>query len=82
MLKWKLKKKELYNLEEDRTETNDLSASHPGRVKAMAAEWFRLGKDVDRLKGRGLAPVSNKTKPLNFRRDTSSGTAKQDKKKK
>ncbi|MDE0736337.1 MAG: arylsulfatase [Pirellulaceae bacterium] len=78
----KLGKWELYNLEEDRTETNDLSANHPGRVKAMAAEWFRLGKDLDRLKGRGLAPVGNKTKPLNFRRDTSSGTAKQNKKKK
>ena len=78
----KLGKWELYNLDEDRTELNDLSASHPGRVKAMAAEWFHLAKDVDRLKGRGLGPVGNKTKPLNFRRDTSSGAAKQNQKKK
>ncbi|MCP4811592.1 MAG: hypothetical protein GY888_03710 [Planctomycetaceae bacterium] len=78
----KLGKWELYNLDEDRTELNDLSASHPGRVKAMAAEWFRLAKDVDRLKGRGLGPVGNKTKPLNFRRDTTSGAAKQNQKKK
>ena len=41
----------------------------------MAAEWFRLAQDVDRLKGRGLSPVGQKFKPLNFRRDTSSGSA-------
>ena len=76
----KLGKWELYNLDEDRTELNDLSASKPGRVKAMAAEWFRLAKDVDRLKGRGLGPVGSKTKSLNFRRDTSSGAAKQNQK--
>jgi arylsulfatase A-like enzyme len=78
----KLGKWELYNLDEDRTELNDLAASHPGRVKAMAGEWFHLAKDVDRLKGRGLGPVGNKTKSLNFRRDTSSGAAKQNQKKK
>ena len=78
----KLGKWELYNLDEDRTELRDLSASKPGRVKAMAAEWFRLAKDVDRLKGRALSPVGKKTKELNFRRDTSSGAAPQNQKKK
>ncbi len=29
----------LYNLAEDRTETNDLAAEHPDRVQAMSAEW-------------------------------------------
>jgi len=32
---------ELYNMAADRTETRDLSAEHPERVKAMAAEWER-----------------------------------------
>ena len=41
---WKLValKKEpwrLYNLAEDRTETNDLAANHPDRVRTMSAEW-------------------------------------------
>jgi arylsulfatase len=42
---WKLVAKgpaaawELYDLEADRTETHDLAAKHPGRVKEMAAKW-------------------------------------------
>ena len=35
---------ELYDLEADRTETHDLVAKHPGRVKEMAAKgeaWAR-----------------------------------------
>ena len=71
----KLGRWELYNLDADRTELNDLAAKHPQRVAEMAAEWFRLAKDVDRLKGRGLSPVGQKLKSLNFRRDTSSGSA-------
>ncbi|WP_437224010.1 arylsulfatase [Planctomicrobium sp. SH661] len=31
---------ELYEIQEDRTETNDLSASHPERVAAMSARWL------------------------------------------
>jgi hypothetical protein len=41
----------------------------------MAKEWFRLAKDVDRLKGRHLNPVKDKLANLNFRKDTSSGRA-------
>ena len=74
----KLGRWELYNLDDDRTELVDLSKQHPDRVTSMAAEWFRIAKNVDRLKGRGLAPVSRKLKPLNFRKDTSSGAAKRD----
>ena len=66
---------ELYNLDQDRTELNDLATKHPERVAAMAGEWFRLAKDVDRLKGRQLAPVRKKITPLNFRRSTTSGAA-------
>ena len=41
----------------------------------MAKEWFRLAKDVDRLKGRHLNPVKDKLAKLNFRKNTSSGRA-------
>ena len=71
----KLGKWELYNLDLDRTELNDLSEQEPQRVDSMATEWFRMAKDVDRLKGRGLAPVGDQLKTLSFRKDTSSGSA-------
>jgi arylsulfatase len=71
----KLGKWELYNLDEDRTELHDLSAQHPQRVAEMAQVWFRMAKDVDRLSGRGLAPVRDGLTPLSFRKDTSSGAA-------
>lgn len=71
----KLGKWELYNLDEDRTELNDLSEKHPERVEAMAGEWFQIAEKKDRLKGKALAAVKKKTTSLNFRRDTSSGSA-------
>jgi arylsulfatase len=37
---------ELYDLAEDRCETNDLAAVHPQRVQSMAAEWERWAKRV------------------------------------
>ena len=58
---------ELYNVDEDRTELNDLSEKYPERVAIMAAEWFRVAKDVERLGGKALAPVGDKIKELNFR---------------
>ena len=73
----KLGKWELYDLVKDRTELNDLSDQQPERVAAMAAEWFRLAEQVDRLKGRSLAPTGDKVKSLNFRKDTTSGSAGQ-----
>lgn len=72
----KLGRWELYNLDEDRTELNDLAGQHPDRVARMAQQWFTMAKDVDRLKGRQLAPVGSTIKSLNFRKDTSSGSAK------
>lgn len=71
----KLGRWELYDLACDRTELNDLAAKHPERVKAMAAEWFRMAEEVDRLKGRQLAPVKDTLTSLNFRKDTSKGAA-------
>lgn len=66
---------ELYNLDEDRTEMHDLSKQHPDRVNMMAKEWFRLAKDVERLKGKHIAPVKEKRTKLNFRRSTKTGSA-------
>ena len=67
----KLGKWELYNLDDDRTELTDLSEQYPERVATMAKEWFRIAKDVDRTKGRGLKPVKEKITPLTFRKETS-----------
>ena len=38
---------ELYDMAADRTETNDLAAEHPQRVKAMAAEWERWARKCE-----------------------------------
>jgi arylsulfatase len=71
----KLGKWELYNLNDDRTELHDLSEQQPERVADMAKTWFDMAANVDRLRGRGLAPVGRKLKPLSFRKDTSKGAA-------
>ncbi len=71
----KLGKWELYNLDDDRTELNDLAEQQPARVDAMKAEWFHTAEHVDRLSGRALAPAGDEVKPLSFRRDTTSGSA-------
>ena len=67
----KLGRWELYNLDEDRTELNDLADKHPERVKAMAAKWFDLAENTERLKGKHLSPVKDTIKELGFRKDTS-----------
>ena len=61
---------ELYNLADDRTELHDLSSKMPDRVEAMAEQWFTTAEEIERLKGKSLAPVSNKITPLNFRKPT------------
>jgi arylsulfatase A-like enzyme len=71
----KLGQWELYNIEDDRTEVNDLASKHPMRVKQMAAEWFRIAKDKERLKGKHIAPVKPQLHSLNFRKSTLSGSA-------
>ena len=70
----KLGKWELYNLNKDRTELDDVSGQEVDRVDAMATEWFRIAEQVDRLRKRALAPVSDEIKSLSFRKDTSSGS--------
>ena len=59
--KWKLvrgdnaKTWELFDMASDRTETNDLAAQHPDRVKQMEAEWLRWAMETGApLKGSGL----------------------------
>ena len=37
----------LYNLSEDRTETNDLAARQPDRVRTMSAEWNQWARKVN-----------------------------------
>ncbi len=76
----KLGRWELYNLDEDRTELSDVAGEEPDRVALMSKEWFRLAEEVDRLKGRQLAPVGDQLKSLNFRKDTSTGSAGKEKK--
>lgn len=71
----KLGRWELYNMQEDRTELNDLSKVMPERVASMGKEWFRIAEHVDRLKGRALAPVRDTLTSLSFRKDTTSGSA-------
>ncbi len=72
----KLGRWELYNIDHDRTELNDLSSRHPEKVEAMAKEWFRMAEEVDRLSGRQLRPVKDDLSKLNYRKDTRSGKAK------
>jgi arylsulfatase len=78
----KLGRWELYNLDEDRSELNDLSGKQPERVTTMAAEWFRIAEHVDRLKGRALSPVRDEITSLSFRKDTSSDSAANENRKK
>jgi len=57
---------ELYNMAEDRTELNDLRRKQPERATRMIKEWFRLAREVDRLKPGQLKPGSGKLSPLRF----------------
>ncbi len=59
--KWKLvwgshvKKWELFDMENDRTETNDLASRYPQRVKQMEADWLQWAKQTGApLKGTSL----------------------------
>lgn len=62
---------ELYNLDKDRTELNDLSKRYPEKVEEMANEWFDIAKNKDRLSEKELLPVKSEKKAFSFRRDTS-----------
>ena len=61
---------ELYNLDHDRTELNDLASQYPDRVKTMADKWFTMAREQDRLPEKQLKPVQPQLKSLNFRKST------------
>lgn len=63
---------ELYDIEADRSETNNLAATHPEIVSAMAAQWDEIAEatHVYPLDGRSWGekiknPLGNKGKPKN-----------------
>ncbi|MGC6565623.1 MAG: arylsulfatase [Akkermansiaceae bacterium] len=74
----KLGKWELYNLADDRTELNDLAEKHPDKVREMAAQWFKIAKDQERLAERHLKPVREGLTPQKFgvRKDPGAKTKK------
>ena len=73
---------ELYNMTEDRTELNDLRQNHPERATRMIKEWFRIARDVDRLKPGQLKPGSGRLSPLRFGKRNDPGEGAEPPKKK
>ena len=61
---------ELYNMDDDRTETNDLASVYPDRVEAMAAEWYHIARTKDNQPHETLPPVNKTLTALNFKKDT------------
>ena len=47
---------ELYNMNKDRTETNDLIAQHPDIAKKMETQWLAWWKDCTKSEWTGKAP--------------------------
>lgn len=65
MNRWKLVKRhpgkwELYDVEADRTESNDLAASEPGRVTMMGAKWDAWAQRVGVLPWQSWLPSGNR----------------------
>ncbi len=54
---------ELYQIDDDGTEMNDLAKQHPERVKKMAALWHELAERKNRLKPNLRRPVSDGPAP-------------------
>ncbi len=52
---------ELFNLKEDRSETNDLVKQQPERAERLRKQWFTIAEEVDRLPKNHLKPVKNKS---------------------
>ena len=65
-----------YNLQEDRTELNDLKKEHPERAQKMIEEWFRIAKNVDRLKPNQLKRGNGTLSPLKFGKRNDPGAEK------
>ncbi|MEX2580724.1 MAG: arylsulfatase [Verrucomicrobiales bacterium] len=54
---------ELYDIEKDGTELNDLAQAHPDTVAALSALWHETAANVDRLKGKAIREVADKAPP-------------------
>ena len=54
---------ELYDIEKDGTELNNLADQHPEKVAELAALWHQTAEKIDHLKGRQIREVSGKTPP-------------------
>ena len=54
---------ELYHLGNDRTELNNLAEQEPERVRAMAAEWHRMTRDVLLVPAAEQKPVADQASP-------------------
>ncbi|MGJ8697384.1 MAG: arylsulfatase [Verrucomicrobiaceae bacterium] len=54
---------ELYNLADDRAETNDLAAQEPERLEKMVATWTAMAKDVLHAQPQAYAPVKESGPP-------------------
>lgn len=72
---WKLtavdgKEWELYNLANDRSETRDLSSSHPEKVQQLAANWEQWWLEA---KGKPYSEFKNPTPPQHLRDDREGG---------
>jgi len=55
---------ELFDLSNDPTELNDLASEHPEKLKELSELWHTTAKDVDRLSGKAIRPVSGNPPPL------------------
>jgi len=66
--KWKLvthrgSQWELYDIERDGTELNDLSEEHPEVVERLAQQWHDAAKNLNQLGEKARRPVSGRTPP-------------------
>lgn len=55
---------ELYDIQKDGTELNNLANEHPDIVSELSKLWHETAVSVDRLKDKQVAPVSGKAPPL------------------
>lgn len=49
---------ELYNMKDDRTETQNLAAQYPERVEAMKVRWHDMTKTETKVSGKYLKPLA------------------------
>lgn len=70
---------ELYDLEADRTEVDNLANEYPQRLDEMVETWTSMARDVVRVSAKQAAPVSAAVEPkmhpewTNFDRDPANG---------